>query len=205
MNGLGWQAIQNMKSHSYSCGYCGHSLASDQGWPAFCHDGTRQWVGGTIYVCHHCGRPTFFDVNNRNKQYPGVPFGRSVQNVTDAAINEIYEEARRATSAGSFTAAVLCCRKLLMHLAVAKGAKAGDTFKGYVEYLAKNNYVPPDCALWVDQIRETGNEANHEIMVMKREDAEHLISFCEMLLKIFYEFPAVARARNAPQTVVAAK
>ena len=89
-----------------------------------------------------------------------------------------------------------------MHLAVAKGAKPGETFKSYVEYLAKNNYVPPDCKLWVDQIRDTGNEANHEIVLMKREDAEHLILFCEMLLKIFYEFPAVARAR-APKVAVA--
>ena len=157
---------------------------------------------GKIYVCHHCSRPTFFDTRE-NKQTPGTSFGKPVQNA-DKNLSEIYEEARRATSAGCFTAAVLCCRKLLMQLAVAKGAKEGETFKSYVEYLAAKNYVPPDCKLWVDQIRETGNEANHEIVLMKREDAEHLISFCEMLLKIFYEFPAVAKARVTPKATAAA-
>jgi hypothetical protein len=86
-----------------------------------------------------------------------------------------------------------------MHLAVAKGATAGNTFTSYVEFLANGNHVPAACKDWVDQIRDTGNEANHEIKMMKREDAEHLVSFCEMLLKITYEFPAVAKARKAPQ------
>ena len=35
-----------------------------------------------------------------------------------------------------------------------------------------------------------GNEANHEIVIMTKPEAEETISFCEMLLKILYEFPA---------------
>jgi hypothetical protein len=120
-----------------------------------------------------------------------------VQNITDDSVREIYEEARMAISAGCDTAAVLCCRKLLMHLAVAKGAEKNETFKKYVDFLANKNHVPATCKDWIDQIRDTGNEANHEIKMMKREDAEHLVSFCEMLLKITYEFPAVAKARTA--------
>ena len=147
-----------------------------------------------INICHQCTRPTFFDQDG--KQYPGISHGESVDNVADADLNQIYEEARKAISAGCFTAAVLCCRKLLMHLAVAKGAKAGDTFKSYVAYLADGNHVPAACKTWVEQIRDAGNEANHEIVMMKREDAEDLVSFCEMLLKITYEFPAVALART---------
>jgi hypothetical protein len=42
----------------------------------------------------------------------------------------------------------------------------------------------------VDHIRKKGNEANHEIAIMSRTDAEELISFIEMLLKFMYEFPA---------------
>lgn len=190
MTALYWNKAENIGSHKYTCGYCGQPLASERGW----HGSFNGHVIARIDICHHCTRPTFFDYDGR--QYPGVSYGEAVNNVSDDSLNEIYEEARRASSAGCFTAAVLCCRKLLMHLAVAKGAKEGESFKSYVEYLAKNNYVPPDCKLWVDQIRDTGNEANHEIVLMKREDAEHLISFCEMLLKIFYEFPAVAKARN---------
>ena len=176
------------------------SLASEKGWRAVLREviaGTRSYhdvVYGRIYVCHQCNQPTFFD--RKNGQTPGVSFGNPVNNVSDKALQEIYEEARKATSAGCYTAAVLCCRKLLMHLAVAKGAKPNGTFKGYVEFLADNNHIPNDCKSWVDEIKDTGNEANHEVKMMKQEDAETLVSFCEMLLKIFYEFPAAAKSRN---------
>lgn len=83
-----------------------------------------------------------------------------------------------------------------MHLAVVKGAKEGGTFRSYIEYLANNNHIPAACKPWVEQIKDAGNEANHEVKMMKQPDAEHLVQFCEMLLKIFYEFPAVAQIRN---------
>ena len=200
-----WQNLQKQSSHKYTCGYCGQPLSSENGWVATRHElnaSSRAYehrVYGSIYVCHNCHRPTFFD-SDTGKQTPGFAFGKPVQNIADKALFEIYEEARVATSAGCYTAAVLCCRKLLMHLAVAKGANPGGTFKGYVEFLADNNHIPTDCKSWVDEIKDTGNEANHEVKMMKQEDAETLVSFCEMLLKIFYEFPAAAKSRNGKKT-----
>ena len=76
-----------------------------------------------------------------------------------------------------------------MHVAVEKGAKEGESFVSYVEYLAGQGYVPPDGKAWVDYIRQKGNEANHEIKVMNAQDAQALITFIEMLLKFVYEFP----------------
>jgi hypothetical protein len=199
MKPLVWQQIQKIGSHKYVCGYCCQPLASENGWTATRHElvgrSYEHVVHGKIYVCHNCSSPTFFDIDT-GKQTPGVTFGEPVHNVADKAVAEIYEEARKATSAGCYTAAVLCCRKLLMHVAVARGAAENQSFKSYVQYLADKNYVPPDCRLWVDQIRELGNEANHEVSMMGKEDAEQLVTFCEMLLKIFYEFPAAAKARN---------
>ena len=80
-----------------------------------------------------------------------------------------------------------------MHVAVAKGAKAGKTFIEYVEFLSTNNYVPPEAKGWVDHNRKKGNEANHEIMIMSEEEAKDLIIFSEMLLKLVYEFPAASK------------
>ena len=77
-----------------------------------------------------------------------------------------------------------------MSIAVAQSAPEGKKFIEYVEYLADNGYVPPNGKGWVDHIRKRGNEANHEINLMSRADAEELISFSEMLLKFIYEFPA---------------
>ena len=51
-------------------------------------------------------------------------------------------------------------------------------------------YVPPNGQGWVDHIRKKGNEANHEIRLMSRRDAEELILLAEMLLKFVYEFPS---------------
>ena len=102
----------------------------------------------------------------------------------------------------AFTASVLACRKLLMHVAVSKGANVGLKFIEYVEYLAKNHLIPVWSEDWVDHIREKGNEANHEILIMKKEDAEDLISFSEMLLKLVYEFPANIQRKRGPTTIL---
>jgi hypothetical protein len=197
MQPMTWIGVGSLQSHSYTCGYCGYPLASEKGWFASRAGGSptkSNPLMGTIYVCHYCGRPTFFD--HENRQTPGVAYGRSVQHVTDIPLNEIYEEARKATSAGCYTAAILCCRKLLMHLAVSKGAKEGDTFKSYVEYLAANGHITAGSKPWVEQIKVVGNEANHEVKMMKKEDAQNLLKFCEMLLITIFQYPAEAQARN---------
>jgi hypothetical protein len=85
-----------------------------------------------------------------------------------------------------------------MHIAVEKGASTGKSFLEYVEFLAQQNYVPPNGKGWVDYIRKKGNEANHEIKVMSSEDAADLITFLEMLLKFIYEFPAKVQPPPAP-------
>jgi Domain of unknown function (DUF4145) len=74
--------------------------------------------------------------------------------------------------------------------AVAQGAPENQTFMAYVEHLAASGYVPPHGKGWVDHIRKKGNEANHEIVLMEKDDAQELISFVEMLLKFIYEFPS---------------
>jgi hypothetical protein len=163
-----------------------------EGWQAL-HP-TRRTPVGFIYICHQCGRPTFID--DSGKQTPGAVFGNPVNDIQDKSVESLYDEARSATAAGAYTAAVLCCRKVLMHIAVSRGAKAGESFISYVQYLADKNYIPPDARDWVDHIRTKGNEANHEIAIMAKADAEELISFLEMLLKVIFEFPAVIRRRK---------
>lgn len=76
-----------------------------------------------------------------------------------------------------------------MNIAVSLGAKAGEPFVSYVEYLASAGYVPPNGKAWVDHIRKKGNDATHEIVIMQQQDAQDLLLFSEMLLKFIYEFP----------------
>ena len=65
-------------------------------------------------------------------------------------------------------------------------------YLGARHYLADTGYVPPNGRGWVDHIRSRGNEANHEIVMMSREQAKDLVTFLEMLLRFIYEFPARA-------------
>ena len=174
-----WQSVGSLQPKQFACGYCGRLVASDRGFF------TGSQPQAFIYVCPNCGKPSFFYSGN---QSPGVVPGNEVAHLP-AEVSALYNEARRCVSASAPTSAVLACRKLLMSVAVAQGAKEGGTFLSYVEYLADKGYVPPNGRGWVDHIRLKGNEATHEIKLMTPDDASELISFAEMLLKFVYEFP----------------
>jgi Domain of unknown function (DUF4145) len=146
-----------------------------------------------IYICPNCEKPTYFP--KPEIQAPGVAPGGDVAHLPKD-IEDLYRDARNAVAVGSYTAAVLSCRKLLMHVAVAQNAPAGKSFIEYVEHLANAGYVPPNGKGWVDHIRRKGNEANHEIRIMSEDDDGELIAFAEMLLKFIYEFPQ--RVPKAP-------
>lgn len=132
--------------------------------------------------------PTYF--SPRDEQIPGPPPGRPISNLPED-LERLYEEARQCISVGAYTAAVLVCRKLLMNIAVTEGAPKESTFHSYVEFLANNGIIPAQAKKWVDYIRKRGNEANHEIVIMTRDDAYTLLSFMEVLLRSVYEFPSM--------------
>jgi len=188
----------NLPSRSYTCGYCGERVASVVGWQGSgSFPLTSQLQGSALtYICHHCGGPTFFPPTGQ--QIPGAAHGENVKDITDKAVDDLYQEARRSTAANAHTAAVLCCRKLLMHIAVSKGAATDLSFAAYVKYLIDEHYVPPGSDSWVDHIRQKGNEANHEVVIMNEKDSELLLTYCGMLLKMLYEFPATLQKATSP-------
>jgi len=188
---MSWINIGNLSSQAFQCGYCGESISSEKG---YYEEANKDF----IYICHYCESPTYFNLSN-NKQYPGVAFGNKVENIPDENIEKLYNETRQCVSVQAFTSSVMASRKLLMNIAVQKGAKVGLSYKEYVEYLDTQHYIPPDGKDWVDQIRRKGNEANHEIKIMEKEDAEELITFIEMLLKFIYEFPSKVKKKQPSQ------
>ena len=134
MNRYNWNSPQNIPSRGYTCGYCNRSLASEKGWHGVWEANAQSRA--YVFICHHCTGPTFID--HTGGQWPGVIFGNVVSEIPEKTVSDLYDEARRATGCGANTAAVLCCRKLLMHIAVAKGANAGQSFASYVDYLSAN-------------------------------------------------------------------
>jgi transcription elongation factor Elf1 len=173
-----WKNVAQVGGETLTCGFCGHLVGPSFG---YVYSNSSRY----ILICPTCDRPNFFEARI---QTPAPLLGNTVENVPKE-IDNLYNEARACTGVGAFTAAVMACRKILMHLAVDKGAEKGKRFIEYVEYLSDNHYVPPGGKDWVDHIRSKGNEANHEITIMSKEDALDLIRFSEMLLKFIYEFP----------------
>jgi hypothetical protein len=185
MSEIKWRGAENLTAKSYTCGFCGKVVGPDQGFSAEANP-DNEYISHRIYICSYCGRPTYFD---GYQQTPGAPFGNDVTSVPPD-VHELYQEARRCMTVNAFTGAVLLCRKILMNVAVSKGAVEGESFIKYIEYLDSKGYVPPDGKKWVDHIRQKGNEATHEIKRMWQRNGENLITFTEMLLRFVYEFPA---------------
>jgi len=121
-----WSNAQAYNSISYTCSFCGNPIASNIGYQ------TKDAVSN-IRICHFCDCPTFFPT--KDQPIPGSPMGNPVKNIDDECLTGLYEEARKCGAVNAYTAAVLACRKILMHIAVDKGDKPGKNFIQYVEYL----------------------------------------------------------------------
>jgi len=192
---------QAMSPRTFVCGYCGDKVGPNQGFTGvetFVQQGTiamQPQQPNFVYICSSCNRPTYFDATG--KQTPGAPHG-DIVNHLEPNLEKLYNEARDCMRVSAYTPAVLACRKILMHVAVDQKAKENQSFVDYVEYLDKNGIIPKGARPWVDHIRTKGNEANHEIVVMTKVEAERLVEFTEMLLKMVYEFPAQAPPPPTP-------
>src|SRR5258708_2682029 len=139
---LTWGNVSGLPPRGYVCSYCDHRVGPANGWAGNDPRNNQQCL---IYVCSFCGSPTHFD--SMGSQYPGAPFGNTVADLP-AEVGALFAEARNCMKVNSFTSAILTCRKLLMHIAVEKGAAAGKTFMEYVEYLSQKGYIPPDGKGW---------------------------------------------------------
>lgn len=184
---LGWFNTSDLSGASWTCGYCGKDVGGNVGYQRnnSISDERR------IYICPFCENPTAFvpDSYGSRAQFPRPVTGNDVGGLPKS-VGELYGEVRRCMQCSSYTSAAMAMRKLLMHVAVDKGAEEGLAFAGYVRYLEDAGWVPPSGRDWVDRIRTVGNEATHEIAIVTRADAETLLDFTEMLLRIVYEFPA---------------
>ena len=185
---------ESINETSYICGYCEHQVSSTRGMPLLIAepDSIPYESDYGVYICPHCHMPTFI---YKDIKIPGNRFGASIENVP-SEVNSVYEEARSSFAAGAYTGVVLLCRKLLMHIATDLGADEGLRFIQYVNYLNEEHYAGARSDQWIDQIRRFGNQANHEIRINTKEEAQMIIKFCEMILKLNYEYPSIASNEN---------
>jgi hypothetical protein len=172
-----WQA--------YVCGHCGNKVSG----AVLASVGTNH---GTRIVWLQC--PACHDASVRSDSgaiHPGAPYGPLLQGLPDT-VREAYEEARLCLGVNANTAAEMTCRKILMHVAVDKGAKEGQTFASYIDYLADAGYVTPPMRGWVKLIKDNGNEANHRLPKPDKSRAESTLQFTAQLLRSVYEMAHLA-------------
>lgn len=180
---ISWYQAGVIQPKSYVCGHCGKTVGPDKGYHP---DNFGGPAAPAIYICSFCSRPTYCE---GQEQIPGASYGHPVSHVP-SAVSALYEEARKCTSVSAHTCAVMACRKILMNVAVTEKAPEGKSFAYYVDYLCEKGIVPAKGREWAAHIKDKGNAANHEIEQMSRPEAEELIKFVEMLLKVNYEYTA---------------
>ena len=192
-----WNGAQREGKKDYTCSYCDNLVASEFRFARYATTGSRKSIDGEVYICPFCNNPTFFPNAPEigRVQIPGPRPCTAVSHLPES-INSIYEEARNCLSAGASVGAALCARKVVMNLAVSKGAELNKRFAYYVDYLVDNNHIPKDVADNLDHVRTKGNEAAHELPAISYAEALELIAFLEMLLRFLYEFPAATKIRR---------
>jgi hypothetical protein len=171
---------------SYRCAYCGTAVsgavvARFQQSALF----DIKWL-----QCPHCANGSVLDSESR--LHPSPRFGPSVVGLPKD-VSVVYDEARDSMAVNAFTGTELICRKILMHVAVEKGAGPGESFAKYVTHLEDQGYVTPPMKGWVDQIRKIGNAAAHELTPPDRRRAESTMMFTAELLRLVYEMEALTK------------
>lgn len=108
-------------------------------------------------------------------------------------VEAAWSEARGAYTAAAYTASEIMCRKILMHVAVdVADSQPGKTFVQYVDDLDSSGYITRGLRPVIDQIRQRGNVANHELPASSQENAMQTLSIVEHLLHSIYELPSLA-------------
>lgn len=180
-----WHNLEIITPMDYVCGYCGNQVGSNSGY----------YIGpyvknaaGNIYICPRCSRPTYIEgMGEKMIVIPGTPYGEAIEGLPET-VDSIYNEARNTFGTGAYTATILVSRKILANVAVYLGAKDGQNFTYYVDYLVDNGYVPAKSREWIDAIRVEGNSATHDVTSKNEEDARRIMSFVQMLLLINFKF-----------------
>jgi len=156
--------------------------------------------------CPVCGQGSFRSAivpKAGFKVFPGALPAAAVTNLpTD--VETAWTEARRAHSVGAFTAAEIMCRKILMHIAVdIAGSTPGQSFVSYVNELETGNYIIAGLQPVVDQIRDRGNKANHELPASTEAESIATMTITQHLLSGVYELPGLTTPSTTPPSATA--
>ncbi len=188
---MSWGSTSTPKTLSFICGYCNKEVASNVGWEKYNSGYSAEEF---VRICPCCNKPTYIN-ESESEQTPGIVYGSSILFLPEN-IGNLYNEARNCFSINAYTSVIMCCRKLLMHIACEEGAGENLAFGKYVQYLKDNGYVTKPGQAWADSILKMGNIANHTLENYSTTEAELIMRFTEIMLKTIYETPGFHNQLN---------
>lgn len=170
-----------MATFSIKCGNCGEGVAAAI---------VAQHGGGVLWLlCPSCENGSVRV--NSGAVWPVAPAGGSVASLPDD-VAQAWREARSAHAVAAYTASEMMCRKILMHLAVdVAGSAPGGTFKGYIEHLDEAGYISTGLKPAIEQIKDRGNGANHQLPASTEAESLVTLQITEHLLRSTYEIPGL--------------
>ncbi|MEU5525412.1 DUF4145 domain-containing protein [Micromonospora chersina] len=174
----------------YMCPHCGRDVVAAV--IAFVHEAHYPVVAWTR--CPGCHKGVVF---NDGVAAPRGIAGENVDGLP-TEVEAAYREARETAGIAAFTSCELMCRKILMHIAVDKGAEEGKTFIQYLDHLTTTGYITPPMRPWLDLIRTHGNSSTHRLQSASKERALNTLAFTTQLLRLVYEMDHRAQAHIPP-------
>lgn len=180
-----YYGLSTLPSVRITCGWCNSIISPNKGYSVR-YNSSQSGDIGYIYICPNCNQVILYR-DYQKVVFPLCKFGKSINKLPEQ-VSLIYNEIRECYSIGAFTSIGLLGRKLLMHVAVQEGAEEDKSFLYYVNYLNDNRYVPKKSKHLLEFLRSQGNDANHFVQILQKEEAEKIISFIELILTFIYEY-----------------
>jgi hypothetical protein len=186
-------AYSSSDERAWALGDCANCGGTQMAVVAISKDGKQRWL--------RCANCSLALVENEQILSPSVKPLRIPVGVVGVELTA-WNEVRECLGAGATTAAVMMCRKLLLHIAVSHGLPAKNekdrspSFMEAVQHLEDEGLITKHMRPWVDRIKDVGNEATHEITPVTPEIALDVARF---MLRLTFEMEALMTGQEVPR------
>jgi hypothetical protein len=168
----------------FQCGHCNRDVSGIiVAVYHYVNDDTK-WI-----ICPSCKKGSVY--GEYGIIFPACPYGFKVEGLPEL-VELAYKEARDCFSQNAYISCEHICRKILMYIAVDKGAEENKSFSHYIEYIQSKGFITEPMNPWVTLIKDHGNKAAHVIEKPDKKRAESTLMFTAELLKIIYEMEYMA-------------
>lgn len=159
----------------YVCGHCGRTVSGFL--VAQLYQPLTQWL-----LCPSCAQGS---VLTKDAMHPPLLPATQVADLPPE-VNQVYDEARKSFASQIYTGCEVLCRKILMNVAVHKGADEGKKFVDYIDYLKNEGHITASMKNMADIIRENGNKSVHEIEQPDKKRTKITLEFTDHVLCSIY-------------------